>query len=117
MTASSMAREMKAIIKALQFLVTTTFKKAVIATDSMSTVQKIQIGMLYCNCINLMKPSKLKTISQVFRAMRGLENWTGTGVIIDQMTLNPPLVLARRHVLRTSRKHLKHSPTAKEKEH
>ena len=48
MTDSSMAMEVKAFTKALQFIVTTTVKKAVIATYSILTWQKIQFktGML-----------------------------------------------------------------------
>ena len=47
LTASSMAMEVKAVTEALQFLATSSYKKAVIVTDSMSTLQKIQRGMLH----------------------------------------------------------------------
>ena len=101
MTASSMAMEVKAITEALQFLVTTTVKKAVIATDSMSTLQKIQTGMLYRDWINLIKRSELQTITWLFcpghSGVQGNERadeLAGSAVIGDQMTLDPPLVLA-----------------------
>ena len=55
LTASSTAMEVKAITEALQFLAKTQAKKAVIATDSMSTLQKIQTVMLYCDWINPIK--------------------------------------------------------------
>ena len=61
-----MAMEVKAITEALQYLATTQAKKAVIATDSMSTLQKIQTGMLYCGWINPIKCSKLQTITWLF---------------------------------------------------
>ena len=96
-----MAMEVKAITEALQFLVTTTVKKAVIATDSMSTLQKIQTGMLYCDWINLIKRSELQTITWLFcpghSGVQGNERadeLAGSAVIGDQMTLDPPLVLA-----------------------
>ena len=101
MTASSMAMEVKAITEALQFLVTTTVKKAVIATDSMSTLQKIQTGMLYRDWINLIKRSELQTITWLFcpghSGVQGNERadeLAGSAVIGDQMTFDPPLVLA-----------------------
>ena len=101
LTASSMAMEVKAITQALQYLATTQAKKAVIATDSMSTLQKIQTGMLYCDWINLIKNSKLQTITWLFcpghSGVRGNERadeLAGAAMIGDQMTLDPPLVLA-----------------------
>ena len=66
LTASSMAMEVKAITQALQYLATTLAKKAFIATDSMSTLQKIQTGMLYCDWINPIKRSKLQTVTWLF---------------------------------------------------
>ena len=66
MTASSMAMEVKAVTEALQFLATSAYKKAVIVTDSMSTLQKIQKGMLYSDWIDLIKRSELQTIAWLF---------------------------------------------------
>ena len=66
LTASSMAMEVKAVTEALQFLATSAYKKAVIATDFMSTLQKIQKGMLYSDWIDLIKRSELQTIKWLF---------------------------------------------------
>ena len=66
LTASSMAMEVKAVNKALLFLATSAYKKAVIVTDSMSTLQKIQRGMLYSDWIDLIKGSELQTITWLF---------------------------------------------------
>ena len=46
LTASVIVIAVKAITEALQFLATSAYDKAVIATDSMSTLQKIQRGLL-----------------------------------------------------------------------
>ena len=58
LTASSMAMEVKGVTEALQFLATSAYKKAVIVTDSMSTLQKIQRGVLYSDWIDLIKGSE-----------------------------------------------------------
>ena len=101
MTASSMAMEVKAVTEALQFLASTPYKKAVIVTDSMSTLQKIQKGMLYSDWINLIKRSQLQTITWLFcpahSGVHGNERadeLAGEAETGDQMTLDPPLVLA-----------------------
>ena len=101
MTASSMAMEVKAVTEALQFLATSAYKKAVIVTDSMSTLQKIQKGMLYSDWIDLIKRSELQTITWLFcpghSGVQGNERadeLAGTAVVGDQMTLDSPLVLA-----------------------
>ena len=73
LTASSMAMDVKAVTKALKFLATSSYKKAVTVTDSMSTLQKIQRGMLYSDWINLIKGSELRTIT----SMNVLINWQG----------------------------------------
>ena len=65
--------EVKAVTEALQFLATSSYKKAVIVKDSMSTLQKIQRGMLYSDWINLTKGSELLTIT----SMNVLINWQG----------------------------------------
>ena len=44
--------EVKAVTEALLFLATSAYNKAVIATDSMSTLQKIQRGMLHSDWID-----------------------------------------------------------------
>ena len=61
-----MAMEVKAVTEALQFLATSAYKKAVIVTDSMSTLQKIQRGMPYSDWIDLIKGSELQTITWLF---------------------------------------------------
>ena len=65
LTASSMAMEVKGVTEALQFLATSAYKKAVIATDSMSTVQKIQRSMLHSNltAITWLRPTSFFTKS------------------------------------------------------
>ena len=101
LTASSMAMELKAVTQVLLFLATSAYKKAVIVTDSMSTLQKIQRGMLYSDWIDLIKGSELQTITWLFcpghSGVQGNERadkLAGTAVIGGQMTLDSPLVLA-----------------------
>ena len=97
-----MAMEVKALTEALQFLFTSVYKKAVIATDSMSTLQKIQKGMMYSDWIELIKSSELQTITWLFcpghSGVQGNERadeLAGTAVVGDQMKLDSPLVLAK----------------------
>ena len=67
----------------------------------MSTLQKIQTGMLYCDWINLIKRSELRSITWLFcpghSGVQGNERadeLAGSAGIGDQMTFDPPLVLA-----------------------
>ena len=53
MTASRISIKVKAVAEALQFLATYVYMKAFIAIDSMSTLKKIQKGMIYSDWINL----------------------------------------------------------------
>ena len=66
MTASRISIKVKAVAEALQFLATYVYMKAFIAIDSMSTLKKIQKGMLYSDWIDLIKRSELQTITWLF---------------------------------------------------
>ena len=70
LTTSSMDMEVKAITQALRWLSTSIYKRAVVVTDSMSTLTKIQKGFLYSDWI------KTITDSQIEKEIMDLLPWT-----------------------------------------
>ena len=100
-TATSMAMEVKAVTEALSFLAESPYRKAIIVTDSMSTLQKIKKGLLYADWVTLISRSHLQSITWLFcpghSGVLGNERadkLAGDAVIGDRMTLDPPLVLS-----------------------
>ena len=66
LTTSSMVMEVKAISEALQWVATRGFKHVLVATDSMSTLQKIRSGSLYIDWIDAINKSHLRKITWLF---------------------------------------------------
>ena len=92
--------EIKAITEALAWLRNLPHTHAVIATDSMSTLQKIQGGQLYTDWTMSIANSHLKMITWLFRpghaGVRGNERadrLAGSAILSDGgLTLDPPTV-------------------------
>ena len=63
---SSMCMEIKAISEALTWLQTNNHQRAVIVTDSMSTLQKVQKKMLYTDWKTTISASSLERIAWIF---------------------------------------------------
>ena len=83
------------------FLAESPYRKAIIVTDSMSTLQKIEKGLLYADWVTLISRSHLQSITWLFcpghSGVLGNERadkLAGDAVIGDRMTLDPPLVLS-----------------------
>lgn len=81
-TTSSMSMEIKAIAEVLAYLEENACRKAVIVTDSMSTLQKIRKKMLHVDWISHINASNLQALTwirvqgtQASWAMRGLIGW------------------------------------------
>ena len=100
-TASSMSMEIKAITEALLYLKDSQHRKAVIVTDSMSTLQKVKKKLLYADWISSIKGSQLQSIVWLFcpghSGVKGNERadtLAGTAAIDNNFTLDPPTVIA-----------------------
>ena len=66
MTTSSMCMEVKAVTEAMRWLEATAFKHAILATDSMSTLEKIRNGLFYADWESSLEKSRLKKMTWVF---------------------------------------------------
>ena len=66
LTTSSMLMEVKAITEALRYLQTHQHRRAVIVTDSMSTLQKISKEYLYADWISIISDSSLERLTWIF---------------------------------------------------
>ena len=100
MTTSSMTMEITAITKALEWTSKITATHVLIATDSMSTLQKIKGGRLYADWVPLILESSLKKITWVFcpghAGISGNERadeLAGDAVINGSITLDPAQVV------------------------
>ena len=100
LTTSSMLMEIKAITEALRYLQQYRHKRAVIVTDSMSTLQKIQKEYLYADWLQILSGSSIEKITWIFSpghaGVRGNEradSLAGKAVIDNKLTLDPPTVL------------------------
>ena len=100
LTTSSMDMEVKAITQALRWLSTSIYKRAVVVTDSMSTLTKIQKGFLYSDWITTIKDSQIEKVSWIFcpghASVKGNERadqLAGEALVQGSMTLDPPTVL------------------------
>ena len=65
-TASSMSMEIKAVTEALLYLRNSQHRKAVIVSDSMSTLQKVKKKLLYADWIPSIKDSQLQSLKWLF---------------------------------------------------
>ena len=100
LTTSSMAMEIKAITEALHWIKDTRHQRAVIVTDSMSTLQKIQKGMLYADWKAMIRESSLERVAWIFcpghAGVAGNERadkLAGEAKVGGKLTLDPPTVL------------------------
>ena len=101
LTTSSMSMEIKAITEVLVYLEENACRRAVIVTDSMSTLQKIKKKLLYVDCISHINASNLQTLTWIFcpghSGVLGNEradSLAGTAEINNEFTLDPPAVIA-----------------------
>lgn len=101
LTTSSMSMEVTAITESLKYLKGTQHTKAIVVTDSMSTLEKVKRGYLHVDWISLIKDSQLQFITWVFSpghaGVRGNERadqLAGEAEVNQELTLDPPMVLA-----------------------
>jgi len=94
---SSMSMEIKAITEVLAYLEENVCRRAVIVTDSMSTLQKIRKKLLYVDWISHINASNLHTLTWIFcpghSGVLGNEradSLAGTAEINNDFTLDPP---------------------------
>ena len=100
-TTSSMGMEVQAITQALQWLQSQAVTHAVIATDSMSTLEKVKGGQLYADWVGPLGSSHLKKLTWLFcpghSGVRGNEradHLAGSAALGEErLTLDPPTVL------------------------
>ena len=99
-TTSSMLMEVKAITEALHYLKENQHRRAVIVTDSMSTLQKIQKEYLYVDWVRIITDSVLERLIWIFSpghaGVKGNEradSLAGDAVIDNNLTLDPPTVI------------------------
>ena len=100
MTTSSMAMEIKAISEALEWVTQQEIQHVLIATDSMSTLEKIRCGNLYADWVGLIKQSRLKKVTWLFcpghAGVCGNERadkLAGTAFVGGGLTLDPRTVI------------------------
>ena len=98
---SSMVMEVKAITETLRWMTEVHLTKAVIATDSMSTLQKIDKKMLYTDWIDLIYAGHIEKLNWIFcpghSGVIGNERadtLAGQAQIGGEFTLDPPTVIA-----------------------
>ena len=95
-----MLMEIKAITEALCYLKEEKYTRAVIVTDSMSTLQKVQKENLYADWVSTISDSCLERLTWVFSpghaGVKGNERadcLAGDAVIDDNLTLDPATVV------------------------
>ena len=65
-TTSSMLMEVKAVTEALRYLQSNQLKRAIIVTDSMSTLQKISKEYLYADWVTIIFSSSIEHLTWIF---------------------------------------------------
>ena len=100
LTTSSMVMEIKAITEALQYVQREQHKRAIIVTDSMSTLQKITSGFLYADWVTTISNSVLEKLTWIFTpghaGVHGNEradSLADTAVIDNNITLDAATVI------------------------
>ena len=100
LTTSSMLMEVKAITEALRYLQTHQHKRAIIVTDSMSTLQKISKEHLYADWVPIISDSCLERLTWIFSpghaGVQGNEradSLAGAAIIDNNLTIDPPTVI------------------------
>ena len=101
LTTSSMCMEIKAISEAMTWLMINNHQRAVIVTDSMSTLQKVQKKMLYADWKSTISASNLERIAWIFcpghAGVSGNERadrLAGDAATRGTLVLDPPTVMA-----------------------
>ena len=101
-TTSSMAMEVKAVTEALSWAGMNRYTHVLVATDSMSTLDKIRSGWLYSEWVDSIEKSRLNKITWLFcpghAGVRGNERadeLAGKATLGGRLTLDPPVVLAQ----------------------
>ena len=99
-TTSSMLMEVKAVTEALRYLQANHLKRAIIVTDSMSTLQKISKEYLYADWVTIISSSSIEHLSWIFSpghaGVTGNEradSLAGEAVIDNNITIDPPTVV------------------------
>ena len=99
-TTSSMVMEIKAVTEALKYLQLNNYTRAVIITDSMSTLQKVEGEWMYADWLNPLQNSALQKITWIFSpghaGVTGNEradSLAGSAAIDNDLVLDPPTVL------------------------
>ena len=99
-TTSSMVMEVIAITEALRYLRENQHMRAVIVTDSMSTLQKVQKEYLYADWVPIISDSCLERFTWIFSpghaGVKGNEradSLAGDAVIDNNLTLDSPTVI------------------------
>ena len=100
-TTSSMSMEIHAISQALLWLQNQPFAHAVMATDSMSTLEKVRCGQLYADWVEPLRNSHLKKLTWLFcpghSGVRGNERADRLAGSAqpgeDRLILDPPAVI------------------------
>ena len=95
-----MVIEIKAVTEALKYLQQNDFTRAVIITDSMSTLQKIEKEYMYADWLEPLQNSSLQKITWIFSpghaGVTGNEradSLAGSAAIDNDLVLDPPTVL------------------------
>ena len=99
-TTSSMLMEVKAISEAMKYLQEHGIRKAVIVTDSMSTLQKVKKEYLYADWFKVLQESALERLTWVFSPGHSgvvgnerADRLAGTAAVDNNLTLDPPTVV------------------------
>ena len=99
-TTSSMLMEIKAISEALKCLQQRQCRRAVIVTDSMSTLQKVQKELFYSDWLATLRSSALEKITWIFSPGHAgvvgnerADTLAGSAIIDNNLILDPPTVL------------------------
>ena len=101
LTTSSMCMEIKAISEAMTWLMINNHQRAVIVTDSMSTLQKVQKKILYADWKSTISASNLERIAWIFcpghAGVSGndrADRLAGDAATRGTLVLDPPTVMA-----------------------
>ena len=98
---SSMVMEVKAITETLRWMNEAGYTRAVIATDSMSTLQKIEKKMMYADWVELIREGGIEKLQWIFCPGHAdvignerADTLAGQAPISGELTLDPPTILA-----------------------
>ena len=70
-----MVMEIKAVTEALKHLQQNQYKRAVIITDSMSTLQKVEKEFMYADWLEPLRNSRLERVTWIFSPGHGRRYW------------------------------------------